>query len=179
LVARVLAGEAEHYAALVDRYQDGLYRHALGMVLDSDVAADLVQDAFVRAYENLRRCRDGSKFGTWIFQILRNRTLDYLKERRRQDLPLDNHNQIPATYGSPEAALEQLALRDLLEHALAQLPEMQREAFLLKHLQGLTYEEMAELVGASVSALRMRVLRAREQLQELLGETVKAMQGRM
>lgn len=174
LVERVLAGERELYGVLVRRYQDGLYRHALGMVQDPDTAADLTQDTFVRAYTSLRRCRDRSKFGGWVFQILRNRCLDHLKERRRRDLRLDERLELRATEGDPESNLERRVLRDALDRALARLPEAQREAFLLKHVQDLTYEEMAEVADASVSALRMRVLRAREVLRALLAEEVGA-----
>jgi RNA polymerase sigma-70 factor, ECF subfamily len=169
VVARVLAGELDQYALLVRRYQDRLYRHAVGMVLDRDGALDLVQDAFVAAYARLDSCRDISKFGTWIFQILRNRCLDYLKARRRRDVSLAAHHH-SSTEGGPASDFERTALREVLAGALAKLPEAQREAFLLKHVQDLTYEEMAQVVGASESALRMRVMRAREALQVLLGE---------
>jgi RNA polymerase sigma-70 factor, ECF subfamily len=178
LVEKVLAGDGDAYAVLVRRYQARLYRHALGMVLDEDVAADLVQDAFVKGYGSLGKCRDRSRFGTWIFRIQRNRCLDYLKERRRKDQPLEDHHHGLAVSGAdPGSDLDRRALGDALDRALAQLPEAQREAFLLKHVEDLTYEEMAEVVGASVSALRMRVLRARETLQTLLAadETPAAM----
>lgn len=168
VAARVLAGDTEQYAELVRRYQDRLFRHALGMVLDHDAASDLVQDALVSAYSRLGSCRDTSKFAMWIFQILRNRCLDYLKQRRRRDVPLAAHHH--PTSDSPAAELDRGVLRDVLEGALAKLPEAQREAFLFKHVQDLTYEEMAAVVGASESALRMRVLRARETLQQLLSE---------
>lgn len=168
LVECVLAGETEAFAVLVRRYQERLYRHALGMVLDRDVAVDLVQDALIRAYRDLRKCRDRSTFGTWLFRILRNRCLDHLKERRRKDLPLDDQRHLPAGGGDPVADFQRRALGDVIDRALARLPEAQREAFLLKHVQDLTYEEMAEVVGASESALRMRVLRARDTLQSLL-----------
>jgi RNA polymerase sigma-70 factor, ECF subfamily len=175
LVRSVLSGDSERYAVLVRRYQERLYRYALGMVMDSDAAADLVQDAFVRGYVNLRRCREQSKFGTWVFQILRNRCLDYLKERRRKDFPLDHqHHDACAAEDEEGSDLERWALRDALDRALAKLPEAQREAFLLKHVHDLTYEEMALIVDASVSALRMRVLRAREMLQSLLSDQVGA-----
>jgi RNA polymerase sigma-70 factor, ECF subfamily len=169
LVARVLAGELEQYAVLVRRYQDRLYRHAVGMVRDHDGALDLVQDAFVAAYARLDSCRDASKFGIWIFQIVRNRCLDFLKQRRRRDVPLTAQHH-PSTDGGPAAEFERTALREVLDGALAKLPDAQREAFLLKHVQDLTYEEMAQVVGASESALRMRVMRAREALQVLLGQ---------
>jgi RNA polymerase sigma-70 factor (ECF subfamily) len=174
LVELVLAGERELYAVLVRRYQEGLFRHALGMVHDADTAADLVQDAFVRAYSSLKRCRDRSKFGGWLFQILRNRCLDHLKERRRSDLRLDDRHDLLVGEVAAESELGRLGLRDLLDRSLARLPEAQREAFLLKYVQELTYEEMAEVAGASVSALRMRVLRARELLRSLLEEEVGA-----
>jgi RNA polymerase sigma-70 factor, ECF subfamily len=174
LVARILAGDGEQYAVLVRRHQERLYRQALGMVMDADAAADLVQDAFVSAYTNLKRCRDPARFGTWLLQILRNRCLDYLKDRRRKDVPLDDHDDAAVAAGGPEFDLERGALRDVLDRALARLPDAQREAFLLKHVQDLTYEEMAEVVDASVSALRMRVLRARETLMALLNEKVGA-----
>jgi RNA polymerase sigma-70 factor, ECF subfamily len=179
LVGRVLAGERDAYEVLVCRYQARLYRHALGMVLDGDVAADLVQDAFVNAFRRLDRCRDRSSFGTWVFRILRNRCLDYLKERRRKDLPLDHHHDLAVGGDGPESNLERRVLGETIERALEQVPDTQREAFLLKHVHDLTYEEMAEVVGASESALRMRVLRAREMLQTLLEEVIGTPAGGM
>lgn len=137
-------------------------------------AADLVQDSLVNAYARLDKCRDRSKFGTWIFRILRNRCLDHLKERRRKDLPLDEHHRTLAAAGGPASDLHRRALADAIDRALAQLPDAQREAFLLKRVQDLTYDEMAEVVGASVSALRMRVLRGREVLQSVLGADIDA-----
>jgi RNA polymerase sigma-70 factor, ECF subfamily len=171
VIARVLAGDVDQYAEIVRRHQDRLYRHAAGMVLDPDAAADLVQDAFVAGYVRLATCRDTSKFGIWIFQILRNRCLDHLKARRRRDVSLAAHHY-PSAPDNPDTDLERTALREVLDGALARLPDAQREAFLLKHVQDLTYEEMAEVVGASESALRMRVMRAREALQVLLGEAL-------
>lgn len=168
LVARVLAGEQDLYAALVGRYQEMLYRHALGMVSQADAAADLVQDSFVKAYTSLRHCDDPARFGAWIFRILRNRCLDYLKDRRRQTVPLDQEAVIAPSRENPETDLDRAELRRAVSSALDTLPEAQREAFLLKHVDGRSYEEMAELLGASISALKMRVMRAREALQLLL-----------
>lgn len=179
LVELVLDGHGDAYAVLVRRYQEGLYRHALGMALDADAAADLVQDAFVNAYRRLNKCRDRSRFGAWVFRILRNRSLDYLKERRRKDLSLHDHHALVATGDGPDSDLDRRILGDALARALQALPEPQREAFLLKHVQDLSYEEMAEVVGASESALRMRVLRARETLQLVLGTDVGISAGGM
>lgn len=169
LVARVLAGEREAYAHLVRRYQPILFHHAFGMVSDSDAAADLVQDSFVKAYTRLRSCQDPARFGAWAFRILRNRCHDYLRDRRRQVVPLEQGAAALASSENPETDLERTTLSRALDAALARLPDAQREAFLLKHVEGCSYEEMTEMLDVSVSALKMRVMRAREALQALLG----------
>jgi RNA polymerase sigma-70 factor (ECF subfamily) len=89
VIARVLGGDVQAYATLVTRYQRALYRHAVAMVLDHDAASDMVQEAFVRAYTSLRECRDRTRFRAWLFQTLRHRCLDYLKEPRRRHVALD------------------------------------------------------------------------------------------
>jgi RNA polymerase sigma-70 factor (ECF subfamily) len=168
LVARVLGGEKESYATLVRRHQAPLYRHALGMVGSADAAADLVQDALVRAYTRLASCREPERFGAWVFQILRNRCLDYLKDRRRDTVPLTEETACVGERDDPEARLERAELRREMLRALDALPTAMREAFLLKHVDGRSYEEMSEMLGASVSALKMRVMRAREALHSRL-----------
>jgi RNA polymerase sigma-70 factor (ECF subfamily) len=169
LVARVLGGERDAYAELVRRHQERLYRHALGMVASPDAAADLVQDSFIKGFTSLQRCRDPDRFGAWLFRILRNRCLDHLKNRRQHTVPLEEETALAEDRDDPDSLLEQAELRRAVGGALAALPEAQREAFLLKHVEGRSYEEMAELLGASVSALKMRVMRAREALRALLG----------
>lgn len=164
LIACVLGGQTEQFGELVKRYQGALYRHAVSMVLDHDVAADMVQDALMRAYANLSSCRDHTRFRAWVFQTLRNRCLDYLKEARRLNVRLDDAEPIVDTSDGPMNLVERSRLNATIARALASLSEDQREAFVLRCVEGLSYEEMTELLEASVSALKMRVLRAREAL---------------
>lgn len=168
LLDRVLAGERDAYGILVGRYQERLFRFALASVRDRDTAADLVQDTLVRAYANLATCRDRDRFGAWLFRILRNRCIDHGKEHRRRDVSLFDRGELASTLGLPEVETERSYLRDALERALAELPEAQREAFLLKHLQGMSYEEISVVLDVGTSALKMRVARAREALQSAL-----------
>jgi RNA polymerase sigma-70 factor, ECF subfamily len=168
LVARVLAGEREEYAELVRRYQEPLYRHALGMLGSPDAAADVTQESLIRAYTRLRSCHEPDRFGPWTFRILRNRCLDYLKDRRRNTVSIEDESILGASETDAAVSLEQEELREAVFKALDQLPPAQKEAFLLKHVEDLSYDEMTELLGASVSALKMRVKRAREALQDLL-----------
>jgi len=125
-----------------------------------------VQDALVKAYESLASCREPNHFGFWVGQIVRNRCLDFLKSAARRSLPLPVY--LAANHGNPELEERRSRLRSQLNRALAMLPEEQREAFLMKHGEGLSYDEMAELACASVSAMKMRVHRATEALRDHL-----------
>lgn len=168
VVAQVLAGRTDRFALLVRRHQDALFRQALAMGLDGDTAEDMVQDSLVRAFQGLEGCRGTGRFRVWVARILRNRCLDHLKSAPMQR----NGPLVPGLVqrdGGPEEDRERAALRGLLAEALARLPEEQREAFLLRHVDGFSYQEMCEIVDASESALKMRVHRAREALRAGLG----------
>jgi RNA polymerase sigma-70 factor (ECF subfamily) len=165
LVTRVLNGDDAAYGTLVRRHQDLIYRHARGMGLDHDTSLDLVQDAFVRAFERLEDCRDGANYRSWLFRICRNLCLDELRNVRRLCVPMssiENGNDLePMHVVEDETTLT-------LRAALDRLPQALREAFLLKHDAGYTYEEVAEITEASPSAVKMRVHRAREALRAFL-----------
>lgn len=164
VIARVLDGQTDQFGQLVGRYQVALYRYAVSMVGDHDVAADMVQDSFIRAYTNLRTCRDRANFRIWLFRTLRNRCFDYLKDPRRRNVPLDDAVPVVDLAEGPADRVERARLRADLRRALDSLPEAQREAFLMHYVEGLPYETMADTLEASVSALKMRVMRAREAL---------------
>jgi RNA polymerase sigma-70 factor (ECF subfamily) len=171
LVGRILGGRREDYAVLVARYQDTLYRHAVGMVGDRDAAGDLVQESLVKAFTRLDTC-DPDRFAAWLFRILRNRCKDWLKNRRQHTAPLLADAHAAPAGDDPVLTLERTELGRAVEAALQRLPPAQREAFLMKHVDGLSYEEMAERLDTGVSALKMRVMRAREALQEILRELI-------
>lgn len=168
VIARVLNGEKQMFEHLVGRYQQAMYRHAVSIVLDHDAAADMVQDAFVRAYLGLRECRDRARFKGWLFRTLRNRCLDYLKEASRRNLRLDDVEDPLDEADGPAAVAERNEMRTGITRALGQLPPALREAFIMHYVDGVPYETMAELLDASVSALKMRALRAREALSSAL-----------
>ena len=168
LVVRVLSGDTSSYAALVGRYQATLHRYARGMVRDPDLASDLVQESFVKAYTRLASCRDPSRFGAWMYRIVVNRCRDHLKRQRRPALQLEEHTAAAPESDGPAQRVDRAELRLLLDRTLATLPEPQREAFLLRHVEGHSYEDMSAMLDVSVSALKMRVMRARVALQERL-----------
>ncbi len=154
----------DRFADLVRRHQNPLYRYGRGLGLDHDTALDLVQDAFIRAYERLDQCRDADRVRSWLFRIFRNAMLDWAKNVRRTETSLLDVEE-PA---DEEDFGERHALREALGAALAGLPPILREAFLLRHELGHSYEEIAEIAGTSLSAAKMRVARARDALREAL-----------
>ena len=171
VIGRVLNGDKQAFEHLVARYQQAMYRHAVSIVLDHDAAADMVQDAFVRAYVGLRDCRDPARFRGWLFRTLRNRCLDYLKEASRRNVRIEDVEEPLDEGDGPGAVAERNETRSGIERALAQLPPALREAFVMHYVEGMPYEEMAELLDASVSALKMRAMRAREALGSALRDT--------
>ncbi len=173
IVARVLDGDVDAYALLVARYRGRLGRYAMHMLGTREDAEEVLQDAFVRAYRSLARCEDPDKFGAWIFSILLNRcrTSGARGSRRRQTFVAD---EVALLGASEEHPAEREAWREEISRAVQRLRPDQREAFLMKYVEDLSYEEMAQMTGVGVSALKMRVLRACDRLRELLEEVHSA-----
>lgn len=169
IVSRVLGGDANAYALLVERYYDKYARYAVHMLGNPEDAEEALQDAFVRAYRSLHRYQDQERFGAWLFRILVNRCRTAAGRRQVRDGTIISHEGLMLA-ASVAPAAENEMWRGELNRALDQLPSDQREAFLLKHVEDLSYEEMAEVTGAGVSALKMRVKRACERLRVILQE---------
>ena len=166
IVRAVLAGDRERYAELVDRYRDRYARYAARMLGSADAGEDAVQDAFVRAYDQLPQCHDPDKFVGWFFLILRNRCF---AERRRSRgyAPLEAAAALAAVEQSDNGA-ETAERRRALQLALLELTAEQREVFVLKHVEGLSYGEIAERLSTSVPSLKMRMHRAYDRLRDQL-----------
>jgi len=168
LVGRVLGGDVDAFGGLVARHRERGMRFAAAMLGDAADAEEALQDAFVRAYRSLRTCREPARFDAWFMRILVNRC------RTRGAM----RGRAARLFVSDESAVERAAARpggdpdwrEEIDRALARLDAMQREAFVLKHVEGLEYEEMARLTGARVPALKMRVKRACDRLRVLLRE---------
>ncbi len=174
VVRQVLAGDTEAYRLLVARHRGRLGRFALQMLGNREDAEEALQDAFVRAYRSLGQCATPERFDGWLFRILANRCRTRGARRRRyeatfvaDELTLSATPDPATERGRPE---HELGGEDLAR-AIAQLDEGSREVFLLKYVEELSYQEMAGLTGAGVSALKMRVKRACERLRRILTES--------
>ena len=173
LIGRILDGDVELYAVLVARYRDRYARFAVHMLGNREDAEEALQDSFVRAFRSLHRCEDRERFGAWLFRILVNRCRTAGARRGRNERTFVS-GEGGLLDGVVQHTADRAAWREEIGRALARLDADQREAFLLKHVEELSYEEMAGLTGAGISALKMRVKRACDRLREQLQEVYSA-----
>jgi RNA polymerase sigma-70 factor (ECF subfamily) len=165
IVARVLDGDPESYAVLVERYRTAFGRYAAALCGDADVAADAMQEAFIRAYDGLAGCREPARFGAWFFRILTNQCRNH-RSRRRAHRPLESVQA--AARERADDAVGAAEIRAAIADALDGLGPEHREAFVLRHLDDRSYAEMAGLLGEREATLRKRVHRARETVRRRL-----------
>ena len=170
LVRRTLEGSPHAFDALVDRHYARCLRYAARLLADRADAEEAVQDAFVRAHRALARYDEQDRFVAWLFRIVVNRCRSYAVRRRGTRETATEHEQLAAHPAPLADAGDTLGLREELVRALAALDVDQREAFLLKHVDELSYDEIAAITGVSVPALKMRVKRACDRLRLLLAD---------
>jgi RNA polymerase sigma-70 factor (ECF subfamily) len=168
LVEQCLEGSKEAFAELVRRHQDRVYRLALRMTGDRDEAVDLAQETFIRAYRKLRLFDLQRSFGNWLLSLCANLGKNRFRSEARRRRAQDGHLELLAA-GAPRPDPRKSAL----EEALRQMVEKLRIPLVLKHVEGLSYEEIAQVLGIGLSAAKMRVKRARDELVRILGPHVR------
>ena len=174
LIADCLGGRRDAFGELVTRYQTRLYNAALRLVQSPDDAADVVQDAFLSAYQAIHTFKGDAEFFTWLYRIAFNTAIS-LKRKKRPAVSLEaNAGETgidpddPSEYVKPGAALERSEDERQLNEAIARLSPEHREVLLLKDIEGLKYEDIAELLRVPIGTIRSRLHRARLELRDLL-----------
>ena len=175
LVARSLKQDHEAFGQLIDRHAAVIVNLAYRMVGNRAEAEDLAQETFLAAFKALSTFRADSKFSTWLYRIAANKCKDWLRAKRPgqglNDVDVDETLDIHvAEERTPEHVLSQQQVAQELEQAIQRLPPLYREAFVLKHVEGLSYEEMQEILGVNGDTLKMRVYKGRLQLSRELAE---------
>lgn len=177
IVERVLGGDVNAFEALVLSYEKNVYNLALRMVKNAEDASDITQDAFVKAYSSLASFRGESKFSVWLYRIVSNTCLDFLRSRSRRpavSLYVDNDEgeeaelDIPDVSQSPEELLERRLTRESVRRGLDALSTEYRQILLLREIQGLSYEEIAETLSMELGTVKSRIFRARKKLCDFL-----------
>ncbi|HET7749769.1 MAG TPA: sigma-70 family RNA polymerase sigma factor [Terriglobales bacterium] len=186
LVQAAKKGDVGAFGELVKRYDRNVFRIALHITQNREDAEDVVQDAFLKAYENLEQFQGQSKFYTWLVRIAVNEALMKLRRRRPERMvSLDQEVQteedsMPREVAdwspNPEQLYNQAELRDILGKTIQGLPPSFRTVFVLRDVEGLSTEETAQALELSVPAVKSRLLRARLQLRERLNRYFKKRQ---
>ncbi|MDQ1912908.1 RNA polymerase sigma factor [Paenibacillus sp. GD4] len=168
LTRRVLAGDKQAYAFLVNKYKNKIYNVIRGMGVSLQDAQDLTQETFLRAYRKLAARQEERSFAAWIYSIATNLVKDEWKKRRMELTELDS--QLPSGEKGPEEALLlEERKRELLVY-LEQLPRGYREALLLRYTGDLSYEEIGELLGIPTSKVQNDLYRAKQRLKQVMTE---------
>ena len=177
LVKRVLEGETDLFAVLVDRYRTRLSRYVERFTHDVEDARDVTQDVFIKVYGALDSYDPHYKFSTWLFRIAGNAAIDHLRRRRVRTLPLERPPgedgearsvDPPETRPNPHEELTRHRLRTALAEAIDRLPDDYRELISLRHYGEMPYEEIAELKGMPLGTVKNKLFRARKALRDLL-----------
>jgi RNA polymerase sigma-70 factor (ECF subfamily) len=177
LVERVQAGEKAAFDLLVRKYQHRVLKLVSRFVNDASEAEDVAQEAFIKAYRALASFRGDSAFYTWLYRIAINTAKNALVSNRRRPVDFDLDLQDPEQYDrharlkegdTPEGVLLTEEIRMVVERAMEQLPEDLRTAIVLRELEGLSYEEIAEAMDCPVGTVRSRIFRAREAIDRKL-----------
>jgi len=181
LVARAKAGDYEAFETLVKRHDRRLYGLAMGILRNPQDAEEVVQNALLSALENLEGFRGEAAFGTWIVRIATHAALKVLRKRRGlvtvsleaatepgEDGEIPHPEYIADWRGDPAGDAERSEVREHLERAVGELTEGQRAVFLLRDVEGFSVRETAEALGISQSNVKVRLLRARLKLREVL-----------
>ncbi|PSK95856.1 RNA polymerase ECF family sigma subunit [Murinocardiopsis flavida] len=167
LVERAQDGDTGAFEELVRRHQDTVFRIALRTLDDHGEAADAAQEALITAWRKLPDLGDARTFRAWLYRIAHRRALNIIRARRAT-AAIDDEAAVPDPASGPEHQSMASSLRAALDTALAGLPPPQRTCWILRELEGLGYEEIAEIVDATPTAVRGRIHRARTQLVEAL-----------
>ncbi len=179
IVRRVLAGDVNAFETLVTEYEKGVYAIAQRMTGNPEDAADMTQETFIKAYNSLQSFRGDSKFSVWLYRIASNVCLDFLRSRSRKpavslsvedDEGEETELDIADESQSPELLLERGLTRDAVRRGLQALPPDYKQILLLREIQGLSYEEIADVLQIEVGTVKSRIFRARKRLCTFLIE---------
>jgi RNA polymerase sigma-70 factor (ECF subfamily) len=184
LVRYARRGDLKYYDELVRRYQERIYATIYHMTSNHEDANDLAQESFIKAYTALKSFKGGSSFYTWLYRIAVNKTINFLKQRRNKhhlslndmDFNAEHDPDLMALISdkTPQRDINLSELQKKLNEALLKLSEPHRMVVVLHDVQGVSHEEIAEIVGCNIGTVRSRLFYARQQLQGFLADYIKS-----
>jgi len=176
LILRAQAGDAGAFRLLIERHQRRVFAIALGLVRDEQDAREIAQEAFLRVHKGLPQFHGGSTFFTWLYRIVTNLSIDLMRKPSRREadlhfaLEVDDADStlLPAVDADPYDVVRRGELSERISRALEQLPPYHRGVILMREVEGMSYEEMAEAMQVSKGTIMSRLFHARKKLQRAL-----------
>ena len=177
LVQEAIGGAEEAYKKLVNKYERALYYHILKMIKNKNKVEDLVQEVFVKAFDNLASYNTNYAFSTWLYRIATNHTIDYLRKKKLQTLSIDepvkSHDsemkmQLPDASAQTDRKIIQSQRKQIVQQAIEDLPKKYRDVIKLRHMQEKSYQEISEILDSPLGTVKAHIFRAREMLYKAL-----------
>jgi RNA polymerase sigma-70 factor (ECF subfamily) len=187
LVELLFQRKEEGFRKLMTLYKDDLVNYAYRFLGSYDDAVDVAQETFIRVYRFIETFQRGARFGTWLFAIARNVALSMLEDRKRRGtVPLthtddegeDVELDIPDVHYVPDRSVDSTIVAQRIQEALMKVPPVFREAVVLRDIEGLTYEEIAEVCNVELGTVKSRINRGRAILQQLLRDLYEELTGK-
>lgn len=177
LVKKAKGGDEQAYSKLVEKYERALFYHILKMVNDREQVEDLVQETFVKAFDNLNTYSTNYAFSTWLYRIATNHTIDYLRKKKLNTLSIDDpvktkegemEMQLPDKSASTDRNIIQKQRQKIVQQAIQDLPEKYRKVIELRHMEEKSYKEISEVLDSPLGTVKAHIFRARELLYKEL-----------
>lgn len=177
LVAAAAKGNQDAYKQLLEKYQKPLYFHIKKMVKDHEQVEDLVQEAFVKAFDNLGSYNTNYAFSTWLYRITTNHTIDYLRKKKLQTMSIhqpvktkegEMSVQLPDDHAATDRNIIRKQRQKIIRNAIKNLPEKYRQVIEMRHLEELSYQEISEQLDFPLGTIKAHIFRAREMLYKAL-----------
>ncbi|WP_071458841.1 RNA polymerase sigma factor SigW [Bacillus massilinigeriensis] len=176
-IKQMIKGDQNAYEEIVELYRDKVFQLCYRMLGDRYEAEDIAQEAFIRAYINIKSFNQNLKFSSWIYRIATNLCIDRIRKKKPDyyldaEVPgtegLNMYSQVSADTARPEVELESLELRDEVQKQIAMLPEKYRSAIVLKYIEELSLNEISEILDLPLGTVKTRIHRGREALRQQL-----------
>jgi len=177
LVKRAKGGDESAYKKLVNKYERALYFHILKMIKDREQVEDLVQETFVKAFDNLNTYSTNYAFSTWLYRIATNHTIDYLRKKKLKTLSIDEpmktkdgemEMQLPDESAKTDRSIIRKQRQKIVRNAIANLPEKYRKVIEMRHMEEKSYQEIADVLDLPLGTVKAHIFRARELLYKAL-----------
>ncbi|RNC85289.1 MAG: sigma-70 family RNA polymerase sigma factor [Balneola sp.] len=176
-VADALAGNEDSYKKLVDKYDRPIFFHIRKMIREQEMVEDLVQEVFIKAFKNLQTYSNEYAFSTWLYRIATNHTIDYLRKKKLQTFSINDpiktkdgemEVQLPDMSFSTDAPVMKKERKAIVQDAIHNLPEKYRKVIQLRHMEELSYDEIADELDLPLGTVKAHIFRARELLYKAL-----------